>query len=173
MASNDNTKMLDFLESIMVNGKELRKQVVYLLSELFDYNHLTFFLADENNLDDPVTLGIEVRFVNSYLDYYYQTDIFDSGMTSGYCGVKVLTIIDVMGHMEYENTEFYSDFIRKQGFYDELAVGFHNGGRLIGGMGFLRPKGERKFNSQDIGRVKLLARFIWDERWLFYPAPFN
>ena len=162
MNSDDYAKMFDFLESIMADGKELRQQILYSLSELFDYNHLTFFLADDNNLADPVTLNIEERFMKSYLDYYHRTDIFSSHMTRGYRGAKVLTITDAMVFREYENTEFYTDFIRKQGFYHELAVGFHDGRKAIGGMGLLKPKGERMFSSRDIGRVKLIARFIWE-----------
>ncbi len=159
--SDEYLKLFEFSESIMVESSRFRQQVLVSLAELFNYHHCTFFLSGENGaLVNPVSLNIDKRSIQSYHDYYHKTDIFHPQKnSSGFLKKNVLSITDLMSYTRYEGTEYYQDFLSRQGLYHELAVALFNGEKVIGAIGLFRPKNE-KFEDSDITRLKLLSRCI-------------
>lgn len=159
--SDEHLKLFEFSESIMVDSGRFRQQVLVSLAELFNYHHCTFFLSGENGaLVNPVSLNIDKRSIQSYHDYYHKTDIFHPQKNSGgFLKKNVLSITDLMSYTRYEGTEYYQDFLSRQGLYHELAVALFNGEKVIGAIGLFRPKNE-KFGDSDITRLKLLSRCI-------------
>lgn len=61
---------------------------------------------------------------------------------------------------DYERTEFYNDFIRKQGLCHGLGVGLLNDEQnLMGGIGLWQPKG-KEFTGNDVIMLRILAGYI-------------
>ena len=153
--------ILDFVDSILVEPNRFRQQVLLSLAELFHYEHLTFFLTDQHgDLVRPITLNINPRYVQSYLQYFHSTDIFHPRNTGRLCfKKKVISIEDLMTYKEYEGSEYYNDFLKHQELYHELAIALLDGERVVGAIGIFRPVRE-KFVAEDIHSLNSLAKYI-------------
>lgn len=161
---NEYERTIDFFERISSSdSSNFRRNVLLALSSFFNYDHATFFVTDEQRkLADPVLLNIDSGFMNDYLEYYHNTDIFypNKLISMDYHRKKgVLTITDLMTYTEFEKTEFYYDFLKKQNLYHELAIVLFYGDKMVGGIGLFKPKGDR-FTDQDVQRVKSLSKCI-------------
>ncbi len=157
-------RTIDFFEYISKSdGSNFQKNVLLAMAEFFHYEHATFFITDERGeFTDPVLLNIDQSFMHAYLAYYHNTDIFYPNKNIGldYFQKKaVLTITDIMSYKQFEETEFYNDFLKKQNLYHELALALFHGDKMVGGIGLFKPKGEN-FALQDIQRVKALSKCI-------------
>lgn len=162
ITSQEHVKFINFLDNIISeDSSRFRHQVLTSLAKYFNYEQSTFFIVDdEGKLQEPVTLNIDNRFLQNYRKHYYSTDIFHPQKVPNLFFKKtVLSIPDVMNHREYELTEFYNEFLREQGIYDELAVGLFDRGKMIGGIGLFKPQKEQ-FKIEDIYRMRLLSNFI-------------
>ena len=157
-------RTIDFFDYISKSdSSSFQKNVLLALAEFFHYEHATFFITDKRGeLTEPVLLNIDQGFMHDYLNYYHKTDIFypNKNITLDYYQKKaVLAITDIMPYKQFEETEFYNDFLKKQNLYHELALALFHGDKMVGGIGLFKPKGER-FSAQDIQRVKALSKFI-------------
>ena len=160
-SDKDYLKILEFFESIAIEGTRFRQQVLLSLAELFKFEHCTFFLTDQNGkLINPVTLNIDENYVRSYQAYYHQTDVFYLKQTQqAYLKNNVLSVTDLMPYDVYEQTEYYNDFLKHQGFYHELAVALLDRDRIIGAIGLFKPF-PHKFSLEEINNLKIISNYI-------------
>lgn len=157
-------RTIDFFECITKSdSSSFQKNVLLAMADFFHYEHATFFITDDQgDLTEPVLLNIDQSFMHDYLDYYYTTDIFYPNKNIGmdyYKKKAVLSITDLMSYKQFEETEFYNDFLKKQNLYHELALALFHGEKMVGGIGLFKPKGEN-FTVHDIQRVKSLSKCI-------------
>lgn len=160
-SDKDYPKILEFIESITVEGNRFRQQVLLSLAEFFKFEHCTFFLTDKNEeLANPMTLNIDENYVHSYLDYYRNTDVFYlKKAQQAFFKNNVLYITDLMPYDVYEKTEYYNDFLRQQGFYHELAIALLDGDRIMGAIGLFKPFAD-KFSPNEINTLKIVSNYI-------------
>ena len=160
-SDKDFPKILEFIESITVEGNRFRQQVLLSLAEIFNFEHCTFFLTDINQeLINPITLNIDESYVHSYLKYYRHTDVFYIKQAQqAYLKNNVLYITDLMPYETYEKTEYYNDFLKQQGFYHELAIALLDGDRTIGAIGLFKPFAN-KFSTYEISILKMVSKYI-------------
>lgn len=162
LSKNDCQKILEFFDTILVPVEHFRKQVLISLSQLFGYHKSIFWLADKHgNLYDPFVFNVKDSVINDYVDHFAQLDVlhpqknFDMFSKS-----NVLRIHDIMSFDDYEKNEYYSQFMRKHGEYDEMGVCFLEGKKLLGAIGFSRSKHEKRFHSDDIKRLSVISKQI-------------
>lgn len=131
-----------FLERV-AHSNDLRQQVLISFAELFKLEHSTFFLIDpDEKLTDPITLNVNSNSTDRYMEHYQQKDIFHPRNLSRkkLLHQPVMDITDVMSLQSYENTEYYNDFMKPQGFYHEMIINLSMKGKLLGGIGLCKPK---------------------------------
>lgn len=160
-SDEDYPKILEFMNSIIVEGKRFRQQVLLSLAKYFKFEHSTFFLIDKNGEPvNPITLNIDERYTRSYQNYYHGTDVFSQKPAQqAFLNNNVLSITDLMSYEMFENTEYYIDFLKQQGFYHELVVALLDGDRFIGAIGLFRPFANM-FNMNEINNLKIVSGSI-------------
>jgi DNA-binding CsgD family transcriptional regulator len=65
-----------------------------------------------------------------------------------------------MPFSDYEKTEYYNDFLKKEDLYYEIAVPLKMRNNLVGGIGIFRQKGEGNFTLKDCEIINTIAGHI-------------
>lgn len=162
LTGRDYEMIFRFITQIQQDQENFRHTVLSCLSEIFGYNHLTFFLVDNNyNLLNPVVKNMDGNLMKNYAEYYFKTDIFHPINAPRQIQLKnVLSIPDIMSFSDFEKTEFYNDLLKKENLYYEVAIPLKKGTRMIGGIGILRPKEEGDFARKEILILDTLNKHI-------------
>lgn len=161
--ARDYEKILQFLHLIRENKGDYRYKVLKYLSGIFSFNHLTFMLVDEKGMfTSPLGLNISNQLCRMYSEYYFKTDIFHPMNISPQLLLtkQALTTTDLMSFKQFENTEYYNDFLKKENLYYEIAMPLKIGRKMIGGVGILRPKEEGNFSAKDLEILTKLSDHI-------------
>jgi len=161
----DFSKMLHFIEATLVDAKHFQKQVLISLQECFGYQRATFFLIDRGgNMVAPVMLNLDDYFCDIYCRYYFEKDIFEPRKVvekiPSIHKQSVVTINDLMARQNFEMTEYYNEFLRKQDIYHEIAVFLSNNLQLTGVIGLYRSKTEPGFSSEELRRLEQLSFYL-------------
>ncbi|MET3288785.1 UNVERIFIED_CONTAM: hypothetical protein ABID98_001355 [Brevibacillus sp. OAP136] len=156
-------KMLSFIDDIMVPPHAFREQVLVSLAQIFGYDKTVFWREDEtgNVLYDPIMNNARESIINEYLSYYGELDPLHTRKV--YDRIKkdnVLRISDVITVKEYENSEFYNNFVKPVNSYYEMGVYLLDGEKLLGSIAIVRSKEEKEFNQKDVSRLQFLSKYI-------------
>ncbi|MEL7647320.1 MAG: response regulator transcription factor [Sedimentibacter sp.] len=147
----DYDKILQFISQIH-NGKgDYRYELLKNISNIFSFNYLTFHLIDsDGRFSSPIGLNISGQLFQMYAEYYFKTDIFHP-INMGYFMMtkKTIAITDLMSLKQFEATEYYKDFLKKDNLYYEVAMPLKFNNQLIGALGIFRPKEEGNFTPRD------------------------
>ncbi|MGG1661299.1 response regulator transcription factor [Brevibacillus sp. NRS-1366] len=139
-----------------------RKKVQALFADLFGFRHTLFWLADEQgNLYNPEIWNHPDQLVWDYIECFFQFDfLHPQKQLSTFSTFPALRMNEVISFSEYEKSDYYSMFIRKYNYYDELVVYFTDEGRLCGVIGLLRLKDEKPFTPKDCKLLHFLSNHI-------------
>lgn len=154
----DYDKILQFL-SLTQNCKgDYRDELLKSISNIFSFNHLTFhFIDSDGRLSNPIGLNISSRLFQMYAEYYFKTDIFHPiNIRHLALTKKTLTITDLMSIQQFEETEYYKDFLKKDNLYYEIAMPIKFNNQLIGALGIFRAKEEGNFTPKDFEILRSL-----------------
>lgn len=161
--SKDYDNILQFISLIQQDKGDFRRKVLKCLSDIFTYNHMTFLLVDEKGMfTDPFSLDISRELCQLYTQYYFKTDIFhpinlpEQVMRSK----KAITISDIMSYRQFENTDYYNEFLKKDNLYYEIAIPLVADDKLIGGVGIFKTKDEGDFRHKDMEILSCLSKYI-------------
>lgn len=161
MPREDCLKVLHFLEQILVEPENFRRQVMVSLARVFGYQISTSWITDsQGNLFSPMTFNVDDRVIRDYIeDRHFENDVLHPRRVGINYVLKksVLRATDLMSANEFENTKYYSEFFRRFGFYHYLGIYLSDCGRLIGGMALLRSKDEKGFNVGDIRILRSIS----------------
>lgn len=165
-AKQDYEKILHFIQ-LMEDEQSYQGDYRYNLlknfSSIFSYNHLTFFISDtEGQLTNPRGLNISNSLFKMYDDYYYKKDIFNPINLSEYLirFKKTIAVTDIMPFKQFEETEYYKDFLAKDSLYYECVVFLYFKNRLIGAIGIFREKEEGNFTPKELEILNILSDHI-------------
>ena len=162
LTDQDFNNTMDFIFNMQQIKCNFREQVLSLLSHIFKFNQTTFLLTNKPNaLNDAAGLNINEELLTDYHDYYYKTDIFNPVNYAKFklYKDKVMSITDIMSYSDFEKTEYYCDFLRRQNLYYELALPLVTS-KIIGGIAVFREKEHKPFSDNDICILATLNRFI-------------
>ncbi|GEM_PF-5545134 len=154
-------KIIYFFERV-VNSDNFRQQVLLSLADLFNLDHSTFFLINpDGKLVDPVALNVDSRSAARYVEHFQEKDIFHPNNLPPRKNIQspIMYITDVMPLKKYEQTEYYNDFIKTQGFYHEMIMSLSVKGKLLGGIGLYKPK-EKSFDREIKSLLKMINNFL-------------
>jgi DNA-binding CsgD family transcriptional regulator len=161
--SRDYENILQFISLIRQDKGDYRSRVLKSLSDVFTYNNVTFLLVDEKGMfTDPLSLNISRNLCHMYTQYYFKTDIFHPINIPPQLMLtkKTITVSDLMTYRQFENTDYYNDFLKKDNLYYEVALPLIKGNKLIGGVGIFRPKEEGNFSRKDMEILAYLSNHI-------------
>lgn len=156
--------MLKFIYSIQCDSENFTTNVLKNLSSVFSFEHVTFLLADSNEqYMNIIGNNISEQSIKKYNSYYYKTDIFlpqNHADESHFMPRNVATNTDVMSLSNFENTEFYQDFLKHENFYYEAALYLRKNNRFIGAMGVFRDRCSGRFTKKELTILDMLNPFI-------------
>jgi len=162
LTESDYTKILSFIAQTKKSQNDYQQHVLTLLNEIFGYNHTTFNLIN-NKLEvfNSRLFNLAESSNKSYYEYYYKTDIFNPKIQANLMISKdVISITDIMPTSQFENTEFYLDFLKKDMLYYELVLPLKADNKLIGAVGIYKEKDENNFSNKDLVILNRLTEFI-------------
>ncbi len=164
----DYLKILSFVEQAKNYNNDFQQHVLTLLNNIFGYQHATFNLINNKlELFNPRLYNITEKARDQYYEHYHKTDIFHPKNGNLWFSNKVISITDIMTTSQYEQTEYYLDFLRSDMLYYELVLPLVVNSRLIGGIGVFKQKGEDNFTNRDIVILNKLNQFIASDLWSF------
>lgn len=169
LTESDYSKILSFIAQIKEYNNDYQQHVLNLLKEIFGYKYMTFNLVNHNlKLCSPRLLNIPKDAIDRYYGYHYKTDIFNPEHQKHlYMSKNVVSITDIMSTSEFEKTEYYLDFLKKDMLYHELLLPLKVNNRLIGALGVFKPKDDNSFNNTDLAILNRLNEFIAKDLWTF------
>lgn len=170
LTGSDYDKLLYFISKLTENKENYQHKVLVLLDEVFDFKYTTFNLIDKKtlNLYCPIVNNITDNAVEQYYQHYFKTDIFHpSNNHELFFNKSLLSINDIMPYSEYENTEYYNDFLKTDMLYYQLAIPLKYENMLLGGIGVFKPKEEDSFNKKELAILSTLNKYISDELYKF------
>lgn len=162
LSDKDHRNILSFVERIGYPTEHFHKQIQVCLSQIWGYNHTVFWVADEaGNLSCPHLHQIQDKVIYDYLANYEELDfLHPKKHLNRLPEHKVFFIDDTFSFNLFETSLYFSDFIKKHQYRDEMVVNFTCKKKLVGTLGLLRPKGELPFNQKDVKRFEVLSTFI-------------
>lgn len=162
LTESDYTKILSFIAQIKKNNNDFQQHVLNLLHDIFGFKHVNFNLINHKlETFNSRLCNITENAKAQYYDYYHKTDIFSPKNSLNLWNTKnVITISDIMPISQFEKTEFYIDFLKKDMLYYELVLPLKANNRLIGGIGVFKEKDENNFSNRDIAILSRLNEFI-------------
>ncbi|MFZ5975192.1 MAG: helix-turn-helix domain-containing protein [Bacillota bacterium] len=161
----DHENILRFISDIQDYSVDFRSGVLQYLTSIFSFRHVTFILFDESEkMTDLIAINISDRLLKLYKEYYYKTDLFHPRNFP--CGFKldsnkpIVTNADLMPQNNYENTEFYRDFLKLENLYSQTVLYLRKNNRLIGAIGIQKSKDEGMFSDRELGIIHAVTPFI-------------
>ncbi|MEM1485604.1 LuxR C-terminal-related transcriptional regulator [Oscillospiraceae bacterium PP1C4] len=151
ITSSDYEKLLEMALKLGEYRLNFRENTLRTLTELFDYQHVTFLNVDaDDNFIHPIGINNTHSLCKLYDSFYRQCDIFcSSNILEVMQNNKLIGIEQIMTFQEYENTPYYNEFLKKGNLYYEVALPLRKGNTTIGAMGFFREKSKKNFTEKD------------------------
>lgn len=156
------SKILRFLDSILVDQDIFRRQVMVSLAKIFGYNKTTFWMADrQGNLYEPLAFNIAEKFIGDYVGHHFENDILHPRKLGidHVIRKKIIYLQDLISQENFEKTE-YCDFLHRYRLHHELGLYFTDGDRLLGAMALLRSKHEKEFSAADFNILGRISKHI-------------
>jgi DNA-binding CsgD family transcriptional regulator len=152
--------ILEFMDSLTLSSVNFREQVLLSFQKFFGYHQANFWECDENHkLINPVQLNMDNYITKDYLQNYYHLDLLiPQNVNFEKC--LVIRNLDIVPAHIYENSEYYHDFMKKYGFYYNLAMFLFDGKRLLGMVDFVKPKKDIPFSLNEVKTLEIISRFL-------------
>ncbi|MGJ9385793.1 response regulator transcription factor [Salipaludibacillus sp. CF4.18] len=154
-------KVISFMDQISQVENDFRKQVLFAFRDTFGFNKSNFWLCDESsNLINPVSLN-SIESMNDYLNNYSEIDILVPKSISSRINQKsVIDVLDILTLKEYERSEFYNDFMKKHGLFNNIGLFLYGKGNVVGMIDFSWSKKEFYLSSEDRGCLEVLSKYL-------------
>ncbi|WP_096200386.1 helix-turn-helix transcriptional regulator [Bacillus sp. FJAT-45350] len=162
LTKGDYEKVVNFMDEMIDPFDDFRIHALKTFETIFGFHHANFWLANDNlELVSPVRLNVDYRTMNDYLngcsqwDYHVPTNI-----SHKLAKQRVLRINDIIPFEKYEREPYYNEFMNKHGYYHQMVAYLINGGRLLGGIAFVRPKTDGAFTLNDVTSLEIVTRYL-------------
>ena len=164
LSIKDYEGILHFQTLMQESKNDFPYKVLKNLADVFGFNCLSIFLVDNNGqFYNPV--GINFGGENAlkvYTDYYVKDDpfYFKNLANSPVASRNSITVTDIVPYDQFEKTEYYHDFFKKNDFYYEVGLYLKHNNQHIGAMGVLRSKEEEDFSIREVHLLSTLANIV-------------
>lgn len=162
LTAHEYEKILQFILRIQEEKNDFRQGTLNLLSEIFGYSHMSFFLTDETgHWSNPIVFNISNESTFNYANYYYKLDMFHTtNIPRHLLDQRVVAVTDFMPYEQFVHTEFYNDFLSKYNLHYEIILPLNTGNSLLGVIGVFRPREAGNFSDQDMMVLSSLNKHI-------------
>lgn len=118
----------------------------------------TLFVYDSTSrgLTMEITQGFDEKFIDSYKNYYVSTDLLvDQALLVP--DDQVSHLFDLAEKNTFENSEFYTDWLRPQRLYQCMGTRIRVDGTTSMFATFHRSQGDRDFSATELGALSQLV----------------
>lgn len=152
----DYEKMLSFYNIVLqCNGNHMIIQEA--LQEIFNYNQTILWdLCPKRSLASPRAFNLPRQALDDYLSYFQPLDLLHPEKLYISRRKPVICINEILSQNDYEQTEYYQDFMRKHGYYDEMGVYFMLDNQVRVVLGLVRTHDEPPFTMKDVTLLSYL-----------------
>ncbi len=156
-----NKEWLEINDLLLLLGDEtnIKKYSSTLLKGMgqlirFNWAHIFFHRPHQQLKNDYYAQGIDERTFSNYNSYYYKIDdireiAFDQ--------TSPIRSTQVMDYSKWENTEYFSEFLKPNNFYYLCGIDIHYPDQLIATLTFIRAEEELDFCNRDLFILKKVS----------------
>ncbi|WP_232698613.1 helix-turn-helix transcriptional regulator [Brevibacillus daliensis] len=161
-SNKDYQKVLAFMDDMVGPTQNFHHQVLQSFDRHFGFHQANFWMYNEHiDLIRPIMRNIDKHAMDSYLASCHQYDILIPRKVGHLLrNQHVLRIQDVLSPQEYEQSDYYYEFMSRYGLYHQMVAYLMNDGRILGSIAFVRSEKENPFHDQDVRCLEILSRFI-------------
>lgn len=155
-------KMLQFISLIAAETTNLRSIIQQSLYDVWGYDVMAFWYTDSNgNIDNPVLFGVSNEVIKDYMDNYESYDFLHPRLHIDRLHEQsIFNVENTISHENLHNKTYFTEFMQKYHFVDEMVVNFKFQNELIGTLGFLSKIENGYYDKVDIARFKTIANII-------------
>lgn len=132
---------------------DFRAYVLFLLEQCYGYKVTSFPISEASATNYPhenymntISNNISQSVFKLYYDTFFQQDV----LRSHKCSDKVVTLSSIMSYEEYEQTDFYQNFMKKINRYYFMMWNLDYNGQNLGSIAVYRSKADGDFSPRDI-----------------------
>ncbi|MBU0465698.1 MAG: helix-turn-helix transcriptional regulator [Proteobacteria bacterium] len=145
--------------SIIKDQDAIRKEIFDDLLCLFNADFIASFIwdQDEKVFRKGVSVNMSIDNLSQY-ECYYQ---FHDPITSELQKKKKATLVcEVMPQKDLVNTEFFNDFLHKDGLYYGMNVYAYDGNLNIGDLRIWRAKHKSNFGKREVALLNIILPYF-------------
>ena len=158
-------KESDLVFSIMrqlsapMSHSDVRCNVGKALMQLLDAEYFASYVWNEasQKFDCGININMSVENLGSYEDYYQYHDPITPTLQKRR---RATAVSEVMSHRRLGKTEFFNDFLAKDGLCFGINFFAWDRGKNIGDLRIWRPRGSEDFSRRDVELVNAIAPSI-------------
>jgi DNA-binding CsgD family transcriptional regulator len=135
--------------------RDVREAIVHHLLELLQADHYASFVWDDatSRFDDAVIINMDPANVANYDRYYQYHDPITFKLQA--CREPTL-VTQVMPQRELTRTEFFNDFLARDGLHWGVNAYAYAGDRNIGDVRVWRGRARENFDAHTLGLLRLI-----------------
>jgi DNA-binding CsgD family transcriptional regulator len=146
------------------------QQILNTISESFHIDKSFFVVQDEGTgLLHWIKRNIRGKWIAYYEDYYYFLDPIKM-ITVHNCEYRliphphhrksVVRLQELIDYPSFQTSEYYNDFLKKQGIYYEMTTYLKSRDKVLGIIELFRSKGSRDFYEEEVEIMRVLSPYI-------------
>lgn len=145
--------------SIIKDQDTIRKEIFEDLLFLFNADFIASYIwnQDEKVFRKGVSINMAQDNLSQYECYYQFRDPITSTLQKKR---KATLVCEVMPQKELKNTEFFNDFLYKDGLYHGLNVYAYDGNLNIGDLRIWRAKQKANFGKREIALLNIILPYF-------------
>lgn len=163
LSNQDYQKTLAFMDDMAASAQnDFRQQALQSFEKHFGFQRANFWTHTEHHtLVRPVMRNIDNRAMERYLASCHQHDILlPRKVVHRLRAQHVLRIDDILAPQEYEQSDYFNQFMSRHGYYHQMVAYLIDGGRVLGSIAFIRTHMECPFQVHDVMCLEILTRFL-------------
>lgn len=123
---------------------------------LINYDSANFFIhinTHNNNLDKPFVVNISDNTLIDYIEYY---QFLDPMKEKTFNQPEPTKSTEIMKYKKWQTTEYFSDFIKPNGFYYSCGVDLHYKEKLLATLSLFRDGHSPDFSAKELYFLHIL-----------------
>jgi DNA-binding CsgD family transcriptional regulator len=157
LKNNDYEKILEFVALIQENHHDYYHNVLNSLKKVFGYTNLSLYLND-NSFQQPTAFYMKNKeIIKKNQRHYDRMELFgNENIQNNY----LLTIDDLMSYDQFQKTDYYRNFLKKNTLHYTAFIPLRCGTRVTGVIGIHKSLGSSNFTPNEKQILVSASKFI-------------
>ena len=161
LSVKERNKTLKLIETLgqSLDSKVMRKSTGFALLDLLNSDQFASFVWNEEkkSFEKGVCINISDENISSYSEYYQKRDPITGKLSSR----KSATLVnEIMPQRELIKTEFYNDFLAKDGLHYGINLYAYTGKKNVGDFRIWRKIGRNNFDEKSAYILDLIKPYF-------------